>query len=746
MAILPDVLFQILDASGSPVPSGTATFYLTGTTTLATIYANAEETSALANPLTADSVGLLPTAYLPAGVPCRMVLKDALGTTLADIDPVNPTPSVAQQPSRASATLQSFPASNGYVRTAGYAAAGDGGAGLYKRVGSEPAHGAKFQSADGAWWELVPENGVGNPLQMGGKLNDDTAKAANNTAFGTLLAWCSATGASPDLLSGIWHASAEVRLPTGSATGGDVTIDMRTAASVDCPSGAAVRVDAGDITSLPALADSPVEGTVVMTFVSAHGLAVGDGIAVYDPTDFSFNPWRDYYRAGQWNRVASVVSSTQIITQYAMERSYDHAVVTVGKRPGKTWSWAGGRLAILGSTSVPTAFLLNNLDNCGVDRLTVRHGQRASFITRRCFGVTGKGVRIEQTHNSGFGEDYGYANESSSLIDLQGEFHGRRHAVSTGPSIGPWAVPIFDHHVAGKFSNDPTADQPALDTHGNTERYIYSGTVQGGLIYSGNKGTFRLDIEGRTLGGARASAIAGEWHGCDFDFSATSFRSSALGDPYAAVGHAVVDLGGNGTGFTLKNSGTTDDATTNRGGVINLAGATIDCRGHATRPILMANRGLKAGDGQMIVDLSGLRILNGVPGWNVIADISGGYRAVDVLLCGRVDGAFWVVQPDTRVRSWRSVHEEAFVASGSVISVTGNVSWNARAPKDPPVGVYVMFGDASGTPIDLAAADLVTQVTARSATGATIKIARRDGVTNIPAGTYSVVVSAALEE
>ncbi len=40
------------------------------------------------------------------------------------------------------------------VRVNGKAAAGDGGGGLFLRVGAEPDHGAKFQSAGGVWWEL----------------------------------------------------------------------------------------------------------------------------------------------------------------------------------------------------------------------------------------------------------------------------------------------------------------------------------------------------------------------------------------------------------------------------------------------------------------------------------------------------------------------------------------------------------------------------------------------------------------
>lgn len=40
------------------------------------------------------------------------------------------------------------------ITTHGYAAAGDGGGASFKRVGSEPSHYGKRQSADGQWWEI----------------------------------------------------------------------------------------------------------------------------------------------------------------------------------------------------------------------------------------------------------------------------------------------------------------------------------------------------------------------------------------------------------------------------------------------------------------------------------------------------------------------------------------------------------------------------------------------------------------
>ncbi|MGV1985573.1 hypothetical protein ACQZ5N_03065 [Agrobacterium sp. 22-221-1] len=42
-----------------------------------------------------------------------------------------------------------------FVRVNGYYVPGDDGAASYRKVNSEPTHAGKFQSADGAWWELA---------------------------------------------------------------------------------------------------------------------------------------------------------------------------------------------------------------------------------------------------------------------------------------------------------------------------------------------------------------------------------------------------------------------------------------------------------------------------------------------------------------------------------------------------------------------------------------------------------------
>lgn len=68
---------------------------------------------------------------------------------------------------------------NSFVRTAGFTNPGDDGGALYKRAASQPAHLGRFQSADGAWWELAD---VAIRPQMFGARGD---ASPDNIATGT---------------------------------------------------------------------------------------------------------------------------------------------------------------------------------------------------------------------------------------------------------------------------------------------------------------------------------------------------------------------------------------------------------------------------------------------------------------------------------------------------------------------------------------------------------------------------------
>jgi len=69
------------------------------------------------------------------------------------------------------------------LRTGGFYAVGDDGGGLYVRKGSLDANAFGFQSADGAWWQLVPERGYLTPQQTGAKTDATDSTAAIQAAL-----------------------------------------------------------------------------------------------------------------------------------------------------------------------------------------------------------------------------------------------------------------------------------------------------------------------------------------------------------------------------------------------------------------------------------------------------------------------------------------------------------------------------------------------------------------------------------
>lgn len=82
-----------------------------------------------------------------------------------DVGVIDPDASVKDFASRAAAILISIPSGITYLRTAGYATAGDKGGALYKKVVAQPSHAGKLQSADTAWWEIVED--VLTPFMFG---------------------------------------------------------------------------------------------------------------------------------------------------------------------------------------------------------------------------------------------------------------------------------------------------------------------------------------------------------------------------------------------------------------------------------------------------------------------------------------------------------------------------------------------------------------------------------------------------
>lgn len=116
------------------------------------------------------------------------------------------------------------------IRVNGYYAAGDGGGALYVKVNDEPAHGGKFQTADGAWWE-ISETSV-NPRQFGargdGVADDSNAFVAAASAFKEIT-----------VPTGVYLAGNSFIVPKG------VTVKFDNGAVIDIQMGAIITWNGG---------------------------------------------------------------------------------------------------------------------------------------------------------------------------------------------------------------------------------------------------------------------------------------------------------------------------------------------------------------------------------------------------------------------------------------------------------------------------------------------------------------------
>lgn len=203
-----------LDLNGNPQAGAKITFYENETTTLKAIYTQSGLSTAHPNPISANAAGVFPSIFADEDEVFSVAITDADDAPIAGLrnkDDVRPSEVygadsyaaelAADAAEAALAEILAIEATGGEasaivaraaraanltdlasvelanrslgvfatraiavaatisptlttIRLTGYTAAGDKGAAIYVRSASEPSHDGKFQSADGAWWEL----------------------------------------------------------------------------------------------------------------------------------------------------------------------------------------------------------------------------------------------------------------------------------------------------------------------------------------------------------------------------------------------------------------------------------------------------------------------------------------------------------------------------------------------------------------------------------------------------------------
>ena len=203
MALLTGWFDKNTDANDDPLSGALVYVYLPGTTTPVSVFSDEEMTVPAANPIVCDSAGVLPIRYVAVGT-YKIRVTTSAGAEVRTTDDFEVggaggtvTLTNYGKP-RSLALLEAFDSSVTAVQTTGYATSGDGGAALYKRVGSEPNHSGKFQDGNDDWWEYADIEGGVNVRALSD--DDDAAFAAAKSIAENYSGWRSGYQINPTVL------------------------------------------------------------------------------------------------------------------------------------------------------------------------------------------------------------------------------------------------------------------------------------------------------------------------------------------------------------------------------------------------------------------------------------------------------------------------------------------------------------------------------------------------------------------
>lgn len=222
----------------------------------------------------------------------------------------------------------------------------------------------------------------------------------------------------------------------------------------------------GSQSALPNLAANASRGAFVLSFVAPHGLKVGDVGQIYDPTDYSWNGERSYYRAGELFRVLVVIDATSVWIDRQLYESYSAATVQMVKFN----CWEGtidGGLTIIGNgltTAITYGLYIDFARDIHVEDVTVNRVSYNTHIISRTMDFTLDGLRGAEDGATQFGGDYGLGVYSCQRgYTTNSHFAAARHAIAHGNIDG--SVPYRDIHYKGCSTRSLVDGESSFDFH-----------------------------------------------------------------------------------------------------------------------------------------------------------------------------------------------------------------------------------------------------------------------------------------
>lgn len=386
---------------------------------------------------------------------------------------------------RSDAAAATVPVVVQYLRTAGFAAIGDLGGALYKRVGGAPSHPGFFQDAAGAYFELAES--VIRPEMLGA--------AGNNVADDGPAARLASAVAKA--LGRTLHFSRSKTYRIASGTGAtidgyEILIDV---------SGLDVVID-GDINGVYTADDSIIIGAFgsigadvalnanvaaqasVFATGAAHGCVAGDVIKIGSNAFFETDT---NTREGELARIASVAGTTIALKTW-LEAGYNTANSAAINKMTLVNSRISGGGKVRGFGKTPATVFQVGVAQfaCEASHLcdiTIENCNTMGHWARDCFGGYSAPRWVKDIESTGQGYGVAVDGATQDFTVFMGLFRNCGHAVTTSNSSSVRGVQRrihFSHLKAiGSALRGVSYDQPsdAFDTHAGAEHVTFQNCI-----------------------------------------------------------------------------------------------------------------------------------------------------------------------------------------------------------------------------------------------------------------------------
>lgn len=503
--------FKAIDDFGHPMVEAKLYTYQKKTTTPAATYQDAQQSAANTNPIVLNASGEA-IIYLLSNQVYTFVLKDANDVSVWSQDDVT-----------GAASSQDLQNTDSAIR-ADLANANDASKGANMIGFKQRGTGTVPRTVQSKLEERLTPQDFG---AVGDGVADDTLP---------MKAFAAAESRRKYIPGGSYKITQMLAFKPGDIVEGDGARSIIDASAATSWPDASVISVSGALTQVSNLSANATIGNDTLSLASVSGVAKGNALVIYNPTDFSWSGWRAQYRAGEFVRVNSI-SGTTVRLMNSLYDSYALGAVNLYRLDGAATVFSD--FTVLAPALEIVGVAMRMIDRPVMRNVWCTGALGASLEFERCmdFQFFGSAFQSQPATNDEYG--LSIANSHGGVV-VGASLNAGRHGLTGGgyDVVGGVSSRDVTVQVAQTGNYAGTASQ---DLHGNTEDFrFFGGTFQNGSALGGQNHKFvGVRFNGKQNGNGIA-VYAAELRGGSFEFTSCAFES--ITNPNAS-GFGIVDFG-----------------------------------------------------------------------------------------------------------------------------------------------------------------------------------------------------------